>query len=1193
MQAIWTKDQLSAIESRNQNLLLSAAAGSGKTAVLVARILSRITDKENPVKADRLLVVTFTNAAAAEMRERLMSRLTKLSEENPKDALLSEQLLLIKQAKITTIDSFCIDLLRQQFARADLSPDFKIADPTEVKVLRAEVLEDVMNTFYDDETYAGAFLELLEMYANAKANDARFKKLIDDIYEFSMSLPNPKEWLTCAADEFGRGISFGESTWCKVILDETKMELSRAVLKYHFAISLAAEDGFSAYESLLRTELSAVESILSLTNYDEIKIAVDAFSFGRRSAIPKNLTPKYFDYINSLRDDVKDTFALLRNKYLILMGKEQEDAISKTYPYMRCLSELVISLIDKFREEKRAQNMLDFSDCEHEALKLLTNEDGTPSETAKIVSEQFDEIYIDEYQDTSRLQEAIFSAIKKENNLFMVGDIKQSIYRFRNTDPSLFRDKHDSFSAESESESRKIVLSKNFRSRENVLSSVNFLFTRIMTRETGEIDYDEEQRLYPGLLYPETVSPIDDMTEICLIDIDGVKEGLSDDVDAEKAELSAVYTADRIAELLESNYQVFDGGFYRPLEYRDICIVTRSKTPMVTLSTILTERGIPCAADATGGFLESGEVALLMAFLRVLDNPYQDLPLLSVLRSDLFHFTSDMLGKVRTYERRGTFYEAVKKCAEEDSVLGRACLEFLNTRQAFYEKSQYLSLSELLLSIYHQTGFYESQQTKVNGNLRHANLDLLHQRAKAFEKTGFKGLYRFIQYLEDFGAGGSDLDGAKMTFEDQNAVHLMSIHRSKGLEFPVVILFGADKKFNTEDLRSGILYHKDTGFGPKFIDTKRRIQYPFAPRIACEILEKRESIAEEMRILYVALTRAREKLIIIGAEKNLPAFIKKCASPKDTVALSSGDVLYCRSYLEWILAAFLSHPDCAKLRAFCDGEIPVFSDDSRVKISIIDTLDLLLQKNEEIKEKTAPKPCDTESVLSRVLFTYPNQEDTLLPSKITVTEVKRRTASEEEDAVYLFPKNRERKSFSGALTSAEIGTAYHTVFEKIDLLKSLENADVCKEEIARISEGGFLTETERKAISPEKVSAFFKSDIGKVMRNCKNVHREVMFGISYQANKLLKELKSAKDIYLQGTIDCVIESDDELYILDYKTDRTENPKEMAEKYRVQLWCYGEAAERIFKKKVTKRIIYSLDKGCAVEVNEINTSGGHL
>lgn len=605
---------------------------------------------------------------------------------------------------------------------------------------------------------------------------------------------------------------------------------------------------------------------------------------------------------------------------------------------------------------------------------------------------------------------------------------------------------------------------------------------------------------------------------------------------------------------------------------------------MVTLSSILSERGIPCVSDGTGGFLESGEVSLLMAFLCVLDNPFQDLPLLSVLRSNLFHFTSDMLGKVRTYERRGTFFDAVKKCAEEESPLGRACLDFLNTRQEFYEKSRYLSLSELLLSIYHQTGFYESQQTKVNGAVRRANLDLLHERAKAFEATGFKGLYRFIRYLEDYGSDGGDFDGAKTVVEDQNAVHVMTIHKSKGLEFPVVILFGADKKFNTDDLKSGILYHKDAGFGPKFIDTKRRIQYPFAPRIACEILEKRESIAEEMRILYVALTRAREKLIIVGAQKNLPAFVKKCASPQDSIAISTGDVLYCRSYLEWITAAFLSHPDCGALRGFCDGDVPVFSDDSRVKLSIIENIDMLLEKNEEIAENLAAKPCDVDAVLKRVLFHYPNYFDTVLPSKITVTEVKRRT-QEEETGVYLYPHKAETKAFSGALTSAEIGTAYHTVFEKIDLSKPLENVDVCQNEIARIFEGGFLTEEEQKAINPEKISVFFGSDIGKMMRSCENVHREVMFGISYQANKLLEEFKSEKDIYLQGTIDCVIELENELYILDYKTDRTDNPKETANKYRVQLWCYSQAAERIFKKKVTKKIIYLLDKGRAVDVGD--------
>ncbi len=1183
MANFWTKDQSAAIESRNQNLLLSAAAGSGKTAVLVARILSRITDRENPVRADRLLVVTFTNAAAAEMRERLISRLTALCEENPQDASLADQLLLMKKAKITTIDSFCIDLLRQQFVAADLPADFKIADPTENNVLRAEVLDDLLNAFYDDETYADAFLTLMESYANAKANDARFRKLIDSIYEFAMSLPNPEEWLTRAADDFGRGISFSETVWCKVILDEVKTEISRCISKLSLAIELADEDALFSYRDLLMEEKRSCEEILALSNYTEVKRAVDAFEFKRRSAVPKKLTPKYIDYINGLRDDVKESFAALRNKYLLLSEKENEDAILDTYPMMRCLSELVIRLIAQFRAEKLSQNTLDFSDCEHYCLRLLTDENGNPTETAAIVKEQFDEIYIDEYQDTSRLQEAIFSAIKRENNLFMVGDIKQSIYRFRNTDPSLFREKNDSFLLENEAESRKIVLSKNFRSRENVLSTVNFLFSRIMSRETGEIDYDEEQKLYPGLLYPETPSPMDATTELCLIDTNAVKEGLSEDIDAEKTEISAVFAADRIAELLESEYQVFDGGVYRPLTYSDICIVTRSKTPMATLSSILSERGIPCCADSLGGFLESGEVTLLLAFLSVLDNPYQDLPLLCVLRSQLFHFTADMLARVRVCDRKGSFYDAVKKCAEEESPLGRACKDFLLTRQEFFEKSRYLSLSELLLSIYHQTGFYDSQQTKTNGAVRRANLELLHERAKAFEATGFKGLYRFIRYLEDYGSGGGDFDGAKTVLEDQNAVRIMTIHKSKGLEFPVVILFGAEKLFNTDDLRNGILYHKDAGFGPKYIDTKRRIQYPFAPRIACEILEKRETIAEEMPILYVALTRATEKLIIIGAEKNLSSFINRCASPRPSIRISTGDVLYCRSYLEWITAAFLGHPDCGALRDFCDAHIPIFDDESRVKLTIVENLDMLLEKNNETVPVSAPKPCDVNQILERVLFTYPNLADTVLPSKITVTEVKRRT-SEEEDNFYLYPSKPEMRSFSNSLTAAEIGTAYHTVFEKLDLEKELRDASVAAEELDRIQSAGFLTEEEMSAMDAAKICAFFNQEIGETMKVCPRVHREVMFGISYQANKLLDELKSDKDIYLQGTIDCVLEFPDELFILDYKTDRTGNLKELAEKYRVQLWCYSMAAERIFQKKVTRKIIYSFHHERTVDVD---------
>ncbi|MBO5929753.1 MAG: helicase-exonuclease AddAB subunit AddA, partial [Clostridia bacterium] len=786
----WTEEQSAAIASREQNLLVSAAAGSGKTAVLVGRIISRLTDDKNPIAADRLLVVTFTNAAAAEMRERILNALTSLTEEHPENAFLANQLLLVKKAQITTIDSFCIDLLRQNFVAANLSPDFRIADPTENNVLRDEILDEVLTEFYDDAEYAEDFFKLLEAYANAKANDKAFRELVHSLFQFVMSLPNPTEWLETAAEQFQLAGSFEESPWCKAVQEETKQELYKCVLEYNTMIYLASQDGFSAYEALLRDEQQQFIKAMEQDTYDGLREAVLDIVFKTRPRIPKDLLPKYAETIHAMRDKVKKArIAKLREKSLAISAAQQRDAILNTYPAMRCLSRIVIGLKDRFFQRKIEKNVLDFNDCEHLCLDILVDEKGKLTDTALAIQEKYDEIYIDEYQDTSRLQEAIFSAVKKSNNLFMVGDIKQSIYRFRNTDPSLFRLKQETFLKAPDAENRKIILSKNFRSRENVLASVNFLFERIMSTESGEIDYNQDEMLYFGANFPNTaVCPISSDTELCLIDTSSVKSTAETEelMDLEMMEISAIYTANKIADLIESGEQVYDGGVYRPMRYSDICVLSRNaKDVSPILSSVLTERGIPCFSENTGGFLNSSEITTMISMLSVIDNPLQDLPLLSVLRSVLFGFSAETLARIRCCDKHVSFYEAMALCAKLDMPESVDAKEALSMIRGLIDKSKYMHVSELVQNIYHMTGFYDAQQTMVNGEIRRANLRLFYNRAKEFEKTGMKGLYSFLQFIRDYHAAGGDFDAAKVVGAEQDAVRIMSIHKSKGLEFPV------------------------------------------------------------------------------------------------------------------------------------------------------------------------------------------------------------------------------------------------------------------------------------------------------------------------------------------------------------------------------------------------------------------------
>lgn len=1184
----WTKEQKAAIESKNQNLLVSAAAGSGKTAVLVERIITRLTDRENRTDADRLLVVTFTNAAAAEMRERIIAALTAIADENPDDPFFAEQLLLVKKAQITTIDAFCIDLLRRNFVAADLPPDFRIADPTENAVMRDTVLDEVLTGMYDDEMFSESFFLLLESYANAKANDKMFRELVHALFQFATSLPDPKAWLTEAAEAFKTGEDFEATPWCAWVLAEAKAELERCISDYDYMIALAKGGGITEYCQFLTDEQKQFFTALAQQTYEGMKDAADRIVFSRRPKAPKDASSELVETICALRDRVKkNRMTLVREKILPITAAQQAEAIVKTYPAMRCLSEIVIRLMDRFREKKLEKNILDFNDCEHLCLQVLTGEDGGPSETAQLTRSQYDEIYIDEYQDTSRLQEAIFSKIKGEDNLFMVGDLKQSIYRFRNTDPSLFKEKRDRFSMDAGARDRKIILSKNFRSRKNVLASVNYIFERIMSEETGEIDYDETEKLYPGADFPEgAANPVSPDTELCLIDVSALKESAGGKLDdAEKLELEAMFVSGRIAEMMESGEQIFAGGDYRSLKYSDFCIISRNvKDAAPVLTAVLSEHGIPSYSENTGGFLNSSEITVALSMLSVIDNPFQDLPLLAVLRSVIFSFTADMLARVRCFDKTCSFYEAMALCADSGTQEGESCKEVLEIIHSFIAKSKYMSVSELIMDMYRTTGFYDAQQTQPNGVIRRANLRLLHSRAKEFEKTGLKGLYSFIQFIQDYNAAGGDFDSAKTVGAEQDAVRIMSIHKSKGLEFPVVILFGMERQFNMMDLKKGVLYHAGLGYGPKFVDTERRITYPFAPRVALESILKRECTAEEMRILYVAMTRAKEKLILVGSVNSLEEKVNACAAGGTGRKLSSAVVSAGSSYLDWILAALLDHPDCGALRRLFRLEVPVAADDSKFTVKVVNQLDMLRIETAAppFKERES-EPAVLDRLVQLVNYQYPHMADTALPSKITVTELKHRQADAEQDGVYLFRPERSPRSFSKKLTGAEIGTAYHVVMQRLDLSDPPHNREDVHRQIQRLKEKGFLTGEEAGAVNPEKILKFFASSAGKIMLEAKSVRREVMFGILEPANKLSSYFKSSREIMLQGVIDCVAETAEGLFIIDYKTDHIFRPQDTVEKYKLQLACYKLAAEKIFRKPVRGKILYLFDADMSVNL----------
>ncbi|MBE7048044.1 MAG: helicase-exonuclease AddAB subunit AddA [Ruminococcaceae bacterium] len=1164
----WTKAQSAAIETRGADILVSAAAGSGKTAVLVERIIQRITDRENPVDLDRLLVVTFTNAAASEMRQRIGDALSKKLEEEPNNAVLSRQLSLLPKAAITTIHSYCHHVLRANFNRLGLDPNFRIADPTENELLRLSALDEVMEAMYEDENYGEDFLRLTEAYLHIK-NTEPFYALVNHIYDFVMSLPNPKGWLQDAAQRFCVDQDFEQTSYATQILYAGRDCVAAIVKKYTAMLHLAQlEDGGEVLYQFLHGERELFLSLLQETTYEGFYNRLSMLKMESIPRAPKDAQPQYRDTIRAMRDDMKTTeLKTLRETLFVLDGEQQRDILLALHPLMSCLSHLVMGLMDSFDKKKEAKNLLNYNDLEHGCYRLFVNDSGQPTPLAQAEQQQYDEILIDEYQDTSALQEAIFSAIKREGGLFLVGDMKQSIYRFRNTNPKLFREKKESYCEEEDAKQRKIILSQNFRSRKGILDGINYIFRRIMSARTGEIDYNEEEMLYPGAVYPDMQRPLSDDVELWMAEL-GEQDG---EEQLESAEAEAVMAARRIAELIEDGYQVLGKDGVRPLTYRDICVLMRStKNTAAVFCQTLTAWGIPCYSDAGNSFLQSQEITVMLSLLKIIDNPHQDIPLLTVLRSQLYALSTEELASIRIAKRKSDFYDAVRARAEEADVLGNRLRTFLESLSLYREKSRELDTAEFIWYLYRQTGFYEQQASLPGGALRRLNLRLLYTRAAAFENTGLKGLYSFIRFIDEFQSIGGDYDGARAIGEEQNVVRVMSIHKSKGLEFPVVILSGLNRKINMMDVREKILIHSEWGYGPKYIDTDLGISYDNCARQTVRQAIVAESLSEEMRILYVAMTRAREKLIMLASGRNLAARMQQCSIGAGDKRISGAFAAGAGSYLDWILMALYPHPDAALLRKMTEGHVYAPVDTSgHFRLELLECEELFSSPEINVEADCDGQNEERKLLPSWLHYTYPYAEEVALPAKVTVTEIKRKMQRMETDSVYLYPRPVFLMEHSGHITAAEAGTALHTFLEQLDY-RNCHDMDSIQTQLMMLQNCGILTEAEANSISVSQVYRFMESSIGARLKDANQVLREVSFGLYVDAEPIFGQKGR---VMLQGMIDCVLIEGDDISIVDYKTDRGVDPVAIAERYKTQLAYYAHAAEVMYGRKVSHRYLY--------------------
>lgn len=1204
MSVKWTEEQQKVIDVRNKNVLVSAAAGSGKTAVLVERILSLVCgskEGDTPMDVDRLLVVTFTNAAAAEMRERIGVALTKRLEAEPESVHLQKQQTLIHNAQITTIHSFCQYVIRNYFHQLDLDPSFRIGDEGELKLLRGEVLKELLEDRYGEKS--PEFVEFVETYAAGKS-DAPIEDLILQLYEFSMSYPYPKRWLDgcMAAYQASDKEELNQSKWMEFLLNYIGKLLAGWQEELKGALELCGEtDGPYMYQEALLKDLEQVSELLNCHIYEEYQSALESLAFARLSSKrDEQVDEGKKAQVKDLRERMKKSLKDLKETYFSCPLEDVWELLKMAASPTEVLISLVKEFADRYQEKKRSKNLADFSDLEHLALEILVEdvqeEDGrfavTVTDAARELSERYVQIMIDEYQDSNLIQEIILNSVSRREmgspNVFMVGDVKQSIYRFRLARPELFMEKYHTYPQTDEGEAVRIDLHKNFRSREEVLTGVNEIFYRLMTPGVGGIRYDKDAALYPGASMPE---PEEGSNGPELLLLNGSGPELSDERgDLTVREIEAYGAAERIKELL-SHQQVWDGRkeCFRPASYGDIVILLRSLAGWGDVyARVLTEAGIPAHTESRTGYFTTIEIQTLLNLLRVVDNPRQDIPLAAILKSMIGGFTDRDLALIKSKYKDKPFHEACMSFWQEEKgekELVRRLKEFYQQLNRYRSKAEYLPIHEFLWFVLEDTGYGDYLAAQPGGEQREANVRMLIERAISFEKTSYRGLFHFVRYMEQLESYQEDFGEAGITGENEDAVRIMTIHKSKGLEFPIVIVGGLGKSFNRQDTRSRVVIHPDLGLGVDYVDTRRRVKIPLLPKKVLQKALDLEMLGEELRVLYVAFTRAKEKLILLGSVKKLEEKLEQSRGiEKNSLApLTFSKLSSAGTYMDWIFpAAAGSSFDLSQIQPELLLEKAVGQQIS------MEELRERLRHPEELPERDEAFAEELEKQFHEI---YPYEEETSLRVKVSVSELKKAGQTEEEDVdTLLYPQEeivpyiprfmQEEEPASGAAR----GTAYHRVLECLDL-SGLYHSDRVREAIGRLVEEGKLTKEQADVVRPYDIYAFGRTDLARRMMAAKGrggLHTEQPFVIKLPACELDLGYTSREPVLVQGIIDAYFYEEDGIVVVDYKTDYVRQGEELLEKYGRQLDYYEIALEKLTGKRVKEKVIYSFCLGKCVE-----------
>ena len=1180
-----TPQQQAVVENRGGSLLVSAAAGSGKTKVLVERLF-RYMEKEH-CNVDDFLIITYTKAAAAELRSKIAAELSKKVAEQPKNKHLKRQMMRVYRADIKTVDAFCTALLRENThmlsskdSKYALTPDFRVLDDSDATLIRQRVLDRTLERFYND---LDTGKELLADTLGAGRDDRALSVLVLDLYNKLQSHAYPEKWMEESRDAWKNcEIEFDQTPYARELMLFIRRKAA------HWAALLQQGADRAAEDPALSSGYGE-KFLIAMQGFAELSVASgwdDAGKIAERIEFPRLTTPKGrkddpdVAALKQIWESSKEGYKKLE-QLLSVSGDEAVEDLATMAPAMLALLDLTEAFSEAYRMEKLRMNAADFSDQEHLALQLLVREDGTATELGEQIAARYTEVLVDEYQDTNEVQNAIFRAVSKQgNNVFCVGDVKQSIYRFRLADPTIFLEKYNRFVSYEEAkdgEERKILLSKNFRSRREVLDAANFVFENILSEEMGEMVYGEEEALHFGAeYYPERS---DCQTEFHLISAHQKSAEFEAPVKRVKAE--ARFVAKKIRDLMDGKYPVTNAdGSMRPCRAEDIVILMRAPgSRSAAFAEALAEQEIPCSFEESSEFFHTMEIAVTVSLLEILDNPRQDVPLISVLRSPVFGFTADRLAEIRGQNRKGDFYDAV--CADS----GEDCREFLEFLQNMRSLSQGMGVHHLVWHLYNELNLLGVFGAMDHGAERRENLIALSQHAEKFESNGYRGLFAFVSHLRKL----LDLEQAPTTpgVSTAGGVQLMSIHKSKGLEFPIVILADLDHSFSRQDFTSPVLVHPELGLGPQCIDLKRRVKYPTLARLAIEEKLRRENLAEEQRILYVAMTRAKEKLIMVSSVYSAPGHLKKLAAVASCPALPEA-IAAGKSFSDWLLLPLLCRPEAEPLRrmAEIDVEALYHGDTNLWQVFVHDSESFRTHPRFRQDEEVEPlaEPVFDGEILG---FAYPYTASITASAKVTATQLKGRVL-DEEIKEHTPPISRHQMlkhprfwQEQHGLTAAEQGTATHIAMQYLDF----NDFDV-ERQIAQMVDAKKLSQEQADSIDLRALKHFLESELAETLRSAKEIRREFPFMRLIDAKNLDKNAGEGEQVLLQGVIDCFYEDHDGLVVVDFKTDRVfteELLRERGENYRMQLETYSKSLEIIFEKPVSRKILYFLSVSRAVEL----------